>query len=253
MKRFTKEDFVTRAREVHGSKYDYSKVDYIDNSKKVIIICPEHGEFEQVVRNHLIGKGCPSCKRNNLKKVIHGKYYNDYEGKIWDNNSGKMIQSYIHWLNMIKRCENKEYQDKYPTYIGSTMCHEWWSFKNFKEWFDKNYIEGWHLDKDLIVKGNKVYSPATCCMLPPEINTCLTTNKKNRGKCLIGVYEYKKGKFASTYHREYLGVSKNQEDLFFRYKEKKEAYLKSLAEKYKNKISNDAYNALYMYQIDIND
>lgn len=83
--------------------------------------------------------------------------------------------------------------------------------------------------------------------------TCLTTNKKNRGKCLIGVYEYKKGKFVSTYHREYLGVSKNQEDLFFRYKEKKEEYLKSLAEKYKDKISNDAYNALYRYQIDIND
>ena len=61
MKKLTTEDFIRRAKEVHGDKYDYSKVDYIDNRTKVCIICPEHGEFWQQPRNHLLGQACPKC------------------------------------------------------------------------------------------------------------------------------------------------------------------------------------------------
>ena len=61
MKKLTTEDFIRRAKEVHGDKYDYSKVDYIDNRTKVCIICQEHGEFWQQPRNHLLGQACPKC------------------------------------------------------------------------------------------------------------------------------------------------------------------------------------------------
>ena len=57
----TKDEFVKKAREVHGGKYDYSKVDYVNNSTKVCIICPKHGEFWQIPSNHLKGQGCPKC------------------------------------------------------------------------------------------------------------------------------------------------------------------------------------------------
>lgn len=57
-----------------------------------------------------------------------------------------------------------------PTYEGCTVCDEWLYFSNFKKWFDENYIEGFQLDKDIIIRGNKVYSPQTCCFVPKEIN-----------------------------------------------------------------------------------
>ena len=60
-KRLTTEEFIEKARQVHGDKYDYSKVEYVSNSTKVCIICKEHGEFWQVPNSHLNGNGCPSC------------------------------------------------------------------------------------------------------------------------------------------------------------------------------------------------
>ncbi len=64
MRKLTTEEFVSKAREVHGDKYDYSKVEYVDASTKVYIICPEHGLFEQNPSSHLKGCGCPKCAVN---------------------------------------------------------------------------------------------------------------------------------------------------------------------------------------------
>ena len=58
------EEFIKEAREKHGDKYDYSKVDYVNNSTKICIICPQHGEFWQRPNSHLSGHGCPKCNRN---------------------------------------------------------------------------------------------------------------------------------------------------------------------------------------------
>ena len=60
-KKHTTESFIEKAREVHGDKYDYSKVEYVNMSTKICIICPEHGEFWQIPRNHIVGKGCKLC------------------------------------------------------------------------------------------------------------------------------------------------------------------------------------------------
>jgi hypothetical protein len=84
-KRKTKEEFIDNAKKVHGEKYDYSKVEYANNKTKVIIICPKHGEFPQIPKSHLKGRGCPSCiiKTSNTKefidkaKKVHGEKY-DY-------------------------------------------------------------------------------------------------------------------------------------------------------------------------------
>ena len=69
MKKLTKEEFIRKAREVHGWKYDYSKVNYINANEKVCIICPEHGEFWQTPGNHLYGQGCKFC--NNKKRIFN--------------------------------------------------------------------------------------------------------------------------------------------------------------------------------------
>ena len=86
MKKLTKEEFVKKAQEVHGDYYDYSKVEYKNNSTKVIIICPKHGEFEQRPSKHLSGQGCSKCsghyKRNTEEfikeaSILHNNKY-DY-------------------------------------------------------------------------------------------------------------------------------------------------------------------------------
>ena len=65
-KKLTREEFIKRSREIHGDKYDYSKVDYVNNSTRVCIICPEHGEFWQTPYGHMKGQGCFKC--GNYKK-----------------------------------------------------------------------------------------------------------------------------------------------------------------------------------------
>ena len=94
----TKEEFVKRAKEVHGDKYDYSKVEYSSILNKVCIICPEHGEFWQTPDNHLHGHGCKKCvsekmskeRRNSLEefinkaKKVHGDKY-DYSKVEYKN------------------------------------------------------------------------------------------------------------------------------------------------------------------------
>ena len=66
--RLSKEDFIKKAREKHGDKYDYSKVDYVGALKKVCIICPKHGEFWQEANNHLRGQGCPKCNGDKIRE-----------------------------------------------------------------------------------------------------------------------------------------------------------------------------------------
>ena len=75
----TKDEFVEKANKIHFGKYDYSKVDYINNSTKVCIICPEHGEFWQTPRNHTQGSGCPKCKlvkQTNLYNKLKERFPN---------------------------------------------------------------------------------------------------------------------------------------------------------------------------------
>jgi hypothetical protein len=77
-KKLTAEDFIEKARQVHGDKYDYHRVVYICNRKKVKIICPEHGMFLQTPKNHIFKNGCPQCgaikrAKGAIKRVKHTK------------------------------------------------------------------------------------------------------------------------------------------------------------------------------------
>lgn len=99
MKRLNTATFIERANQVHAGKYDYSKTVYKNMHDKVIITCPEHGDFEQAPTNHLAGKGCPDCnpsKRNTqasfVKKAraVHGDKY-DYSKVVFTRNKDKVI------------------------------------------------------------------------------------------------------------------------------------------------------------------
>ena len=99
----TTKEWVSSARKVHGDKYDYSKVDYVNNRTKVCIICPEHGEFWQTPANHLFGYGCPKCDKIEIDKckqelvekfikqarLVHGDKY-DYSKVDYVNGKTKV-------------------------------------------------------------------------------------------------------------------------------------------------------------------
>ena len=95
--RFTTEEFITRAREVHGGRYDYSLVEYVNSRTNIRIICPEHGVFDQLANNHLVLKhGCPQCATEQKclttgefitrAREVHGDRY-DYTQVEYINNS----------------------------------------------------------------------------------------------------------------------------------------------------------------------
>ena len=192
------------------------------------------------------------------KNLIYGVGINDVD-TIRDVN-GNVFKSYVKWNEMLRRCYSLSFRLKNTSYTGCSVCAEWLTFSNFKQWFDKNYIKGYQLDKDILVKGNKVYSPDTCCFVPQEINNILTKNNKHRGNFPIGVSKYtnKNGFVASLRIKSktvYLGYYKTPKEAFAVYKKSKETYIKELANEYKEKrlISDIVYNALMRYEVSIND
>lgn len=104
----------------------------------------------------------------------------------------KMCPYYRTWKSMLRRCYDLNYERK--TYKDCSVCEEWHLFSNFKAWMEKQNYQGLHLDKDVLVKGNKVYSPDTCVFIPNEINAQARFNTKNNPLGFLGVTTENRGK-----------------------------------------------------------
>lgn len=103
---------------------------------------------------------------------------------------------YTRWRDMLRRCYDAKYQEKKPTYVGCTVSNDWLTFTNFKNWMAAQDWEGKHLDKDLLVEGNKVYGPDTCVFVTPTVNSFTNDRGNDRGEWLIGVcWDKRAGKF----------------------------------------------------------
>lgn len=94
---------------------------------------------------------------------------------------------YRRWSGMLNRGYSNKFKEKFPSYKDKYVCNEWLTFSNFKAWMEKQDWEGLELDKDILVKGNNVYSPETCCFVPGFINSCLTLSDRARGDLPLGV------------------------------------------------------------------
>lgn len=111
---------------------------------------------------------------------ILGVGYHGY-GKHLRSKKGKLTKCYSIWYDMLNRCYNtKLHTSKHSSYKNTTVDKEWHNFQNFAEWFEKNYIEGWNLDKDL--KGSNIYSPKTCLYVPYEVNMAEAHLRKAKEK-----------------------------------------------------------------------
>lgn len=178
-----------------------------------------------------------------------------YEG-IGKYTSKTNSLAYDRWVSMIRRCYHEDELIKRPTYREVYVCDEWLNFQNYVPWFESNYIEKFVLDKDILVKGNKTYSPETCCFVPNEINTIFVKNNSRRGDYPVGINKRCK-KYKVRCHingnNTYLGAYNTIDEAFKIYKEAKENEITRLANKWKSKITNKTFDALINYKVEITD
>ena len=141
--KLTTEQFIQKARKVHGDKYDYSLTKYINRNYRVKIICPEHGEFEQVAYNHLKGNNCPYCSwYNKAKKSKYFDSFKVYFVKLYDND-GEVF------YKIGTTCRNVKYRLYCMPYKHEII--------NVKEIKDINDKEGARMIMDLESRFKRIY------------------------------------------------------------------------------------------------
>ena len=203
-------------------------------------------------------------KRGNIKCPYEPRYYGiGYLGeeKYKMSENGKKTKCYNTWHNMLERCYNPKYQEKYPTYKDCEACESWHNFQTFAEWYNNNYYqihgEVMCLDKDILCKGNKIYSPETCVFVPEKINLLFIKSDNSRGKDPIGAHQLPSGNYEVRCNNgeesDYLGRFDNIYEAFYAYKVHKEKIIKQVADEYKEYIPQKLYHALYNYQVEITD
>ena len=234
-------------------------VEYV-NSMDITIQFKTTGELVKTRYDKFVGGNVKS----HFTPSVYGVGIKGLEPTVDEN--GKELDSYKCWRGMLERCYSAKCQEKYPTYKGCSVSEGWLYYHNFKNWYNENYYEidgkTSHLDKDILVKGNKVYSPDTCVFVPNFINSLFTKSQKIRGELPIGVYYYKKNKKYKAGLRvfkngkstkKHLGCFDTPNEAFEVYKKAKEEYIKEVADEYKDKIPTKLYEAMYSYKVDIDD
>lgn len=168
-------------------------------------------------------------------------------------------KTYRQWIAMMQRCYAQD-STRNITYKDVVVCDEWHNYSLFLEWAEKQVgfeAEGYHLDKDILQKGNRVYCPTLCGFVPQNINSLFCKADSIRGEYPIGVRKYKK-RFLSTVcngagEQINLGSSLTVEDAFLKYKKAKEAIIRLVADFHKEVIDSKIYQALINYEVEITD
>ena len=205
-------------------------------------------------------------KRNAIKDKLSPSVYGvgivgiRYNTKV----DGKHTTEYGTWKNMLRRCYSEKGRHKFQSYDDCTVSENFKKYSYFYEWVNKqvgfNSVDDmgniFQLDKDLLSKGNKIYSETTCVFLPLEINIALAIKDSKHKKFHVGVRK-NRNKYevicCINSKSTYLGLFNTEIEAFNAYKQAKENYLKELADKWKGKIDDRAYEALMSYQVEITD
>ena len=208
-------------------------------------------------------------KKGTVKCPYEPRYYSiGYlgEGKYKMSKNSKDTDEFKIWHHMLERCYDPKVQEKYPTYKGCTVENYLLNFQNAAEWIKNNYYEvlgeRMHLDKDILCKGNKVYSRETCIFVPERINLLFTKCDKSRGDNPIGMYQLPSGNYKAYCNNgygklDYLGTYSSKEEAFQVYKEYKEKVIKEVIDSYEGIIPEPFYSklkvAMYNYKVEIDD
>lgn len=238
-----------------GSKMIITKY---NNNRDMDVYFPDYNWVAKNKRYDHFKKGIIKCP---YEPRVCGKGYLG-EGKYKAKENGKHTKCYNTWTSMLERCCDNKLKEKYPTYKDCEVCIEWLNFQTFSHWYENNYYEipseVMCLDKDILFKGNKIYDPQNCVFVPQNINTLFIKCNKSRGVFPIGVSYHKRDNvYMSQCHfgnkKIHLGSFDTPQEAFQVYKEYKENYIKEVADKYKEYIPKNLYEAMYNYKVEIDD
>ena len=112
-------------------------------------------------------------------KLVCGVGINDL--KVDSSHYARTCPFYIKWKDLLKRCYSEKFLQGSPTYRGCSVCEEWKTFSNFMAWMKTQRWKGKQLDKDILIPGNKLYSPETCVFVSPALNGLLNTRMRSTG------------------------------------------------------------------------
>ena len=250
--RFGEEQFNNQGCLMKIIKYNNSKdvvIEFQDEYKSIV-----HATYQAFISGTVKNPYYPSV-------CNIGIIGNKYPASI----NKKLLKENIAWRSMIERCFDKKIKDDYPTYNNVTCCEEWLLYENFYEWIhlQSNYekwLNGdcWAIDKDIIAKGNKIYSPEMCSLVPKNVNGLFVKKDQCRGGLPIGVRKHGKH-FRATYScngkNVNIGTFFTPEEAFFAYKTYKENYIKQVAQEEfdKGNITQKCYEAMMRYEVEITD
>lgn len=157
-------DMTTGFRHQTKNHGELEIIDYISSSL-VYVRFTETG-YKTSAESGDIRKG---SVRDLLCKSIFGVGYCGVGG-FKQSTNGKKNSTYSAWYNMLLRCYSEKHREKYPTYSDVYVCDEWHNYQNFAKWYEENKVSGMELDKDIKIKGNRIYSPKTCIFVSQDEN-----------------------------------------------------------------------------------
>ena len=252
-KKLTNEEFIEKAKLAHPTGYSFEHTVYKGMNKPVVVTCERHGDVTVRPTWFLAGSGCRFCGMEKKMHIIEGFGTNDIVACSRE-------PSYKKWLGMLKRCRNKKALEKHPTYKGCSIDPRWAEYSEFKKWYDENYYEGAEeLDKDILSGPmNRVYGPDTCLLVPKRINAIFVGMRRKNKYGFIGVHKSRNGEtyeahgcFSEEGKSSSFGAFKTPEETFLAYKEKKESFIKRMADKFFSEglIPEKVRDALYRYEV----
>lgn len=208
----------------------------------------EHGH-EAVVERSRIRKG---SIKNPYEPFVVGVGYHGV-GEFSARDGDRHMGVYNTWKNMIIRGYCPKYKSKMPTYDDCTVDERWHNYQTFAKWHSEQYSEdGWQLDKDLLIKGNKIYSPEVCRMVPAEINTLFKENLPRGTDLPVGISYHGAGYRAmvgnGTGKRLRCPTRRDLHEAMMDYRTGKIEYVQEIANKWMDKICPLVYNVLMEYE-----
>lgn len=190
-----------------------------------------------------------------MSKLIYGIGYNS-RGEYKVKSNGKNTISYVVWSEMIRRCYSAKQLLKRPSYAHCDVDERFHDFQDFADWYYSHpYSDiGYQLDKDILVPGNKIYSPDTCCFVPMQINVIFTNRAACRGSYPQGVTLSKRNsnfvaRLAVNGKKKHLGCFDTPEEAYQVYKIAKEAYVKAKALEWQCRIADNVFEALMAWRL----
>ncbi len=208
-------------------------------------------DFHYVKKHQNYSNFKNGCIKNPYDRTVYGVGYIGV-GKFKPSINKVNTQEYNLWDSMLERCYCEKRRYRARSYFDCEVCEEWHNFQCFTEWFHDNYYEcdyRLHVDKDILVPGNRIYSPDNCLLIPQKLNVLFINKPNNRGlpngieKCVYG--------YSAKYNHNKLGVYTTLEEAYSVYTQRKKEEIIKVANEYKNIIPIRVYDAIVSYKFNI--